>query len=105
VPAVLDVGGRDGLQRAVIRDYAARMSLYRDERDALEAAFVQEAARQGTAAGAEARRAFTLSCFERAAEATSRWTAQVAAAPAVRRPSRLFALAWDLVDRQAARSP
>jgi hypothetical protein len=87
----------------VIRDYAARLSLYRDERDALEAAFVQEAAGEGSAAGVETQRAFTLSCFARAAEATSRWTAQVMAAPVVHRPSRLFALAWDLVDRQAAR--
>jgi dipeptidase len=96
------------LHRAVIRDYATRLPLYREERDALEAAFLCEAAEmydRYRGASAEERveplRAFTASCFERAAEATARWTETVLSAPVQHRPPRLFARAWDSFDKQA----
>jgi secernin len=96
------------LHRAVIRDYATREPLFRDERNALEAAFLREAAElyeryhkasDGERAGSLA--AFTASCFERAAEATPRWFETVSSAPVQRRLPRLFALAWDRFDKQA----
>ncbi len=92
------------LHRAVLRDYAARLASFRDERDALEAEFLAESL---ACAGAEpvdrpARRfELTQSCFRRAAEATARWTERVMALPTVRRPRRLFSLAWDRFDREA----
>jgi dipeptidase len=92
------------LHRAVLRDYAARLASFRDERDALEAEFL---AASLACAGAEpadrpARRfELTQSCFRRAAEATARWTERVTALPTVRRPPRLFSLAWDRFDREA----
>ena len=96
------------LHRAVIRDYATRLPLYRDERDALEATFLREAAEmydryRGISAEerAEPLGTFTASCFERAAKATARWTEAVSSAPIQRRPPRLFSRAWDGFDKQA----
>jgi dipeptidase len=90
------------LHRAVIRDYAARLASYRDERDALEAAFLAEvAAHQAAGAGrADEAAALTARCFRFAAEATQRWTGCVSQARSARRPSRIFALAWDRFDRE-----
>ena len=96
------------LHRAVIRDYSARLPSYRGERDALEAAFLGEAAEmyeryRGTSAEGRAGplAAFSASCFERAAQATARWTEVVSSTPVRHRPPRLFSLAWDRFDRQA----
>ncbi|HET91799.1 MAG TPA: peptidase U34 [Chloroflexi bacterium] len=96
------------LHRAVIRDYATRMPLYRQERDALEAAFLHEASERRetfrqeppTEEGQSAL-AFTTSCFQRAAEATARWTESVLSTPVQHRPPLLFSLAWNQFDRQA----
>ena len=111
-------GTRDGeslwwtherLHRAVIRDYPTRLAVYRHERDALEAAFLAEAAdiyqQHRDASDSERARplaAFTASCFERAAGATTRWIEAVSSTPVRQRPPLLFSLAWDLVDKQAA---
>jgi dipeptidase len=96
------------LQRAVIRDYATRMPLYRAERDALEAAFHQEADEMyarwqgaGVAARAEPLRAFTASCFARDREAEARWTATVSAAPVQHAAPPLFTMAWNGFNKQA----
>ena len=96
------------LHRAVIRDYAARLPLYREERDALEAAFLSKAAEMyekyqsaSEEERASALAAFTASCFERAAEATARWTEAVSSAPVQQRPPMLFSMAWNKFDRQA----
>ena len=98
----------EGLHRAVIRDYAGRMPLYREQRDALEASFVIEAdemrARLGSASLEEhpaELAALTRSCFDRAADATSRWRKTVSSAPVRKRPSLLFSLAWDILNRRA----
>ena len=115
------------LHRAVIRDYPTRLSLYRDERDALEAAFLDQAGEmydryRQVSAGERAEplaastrgdvgrisisaaelAAFTRSCFERAAQATARWTQAVSSAPVQQRPPRLFSLAWNRFDKQAS---
>jgi secernin len=96
------------LHRAVIRDYASRMPLYRAERDTLEATFLREAAgycARYHQADAQERAApmaaFTASCFERAGKATADWTEKVLSLPVRHRPSRLFALAWNQCDKQA----
>jgi len=96
------------LHRTVIRDYASRMPLYREQREALEASFVIEAeemrARLRSVSPAERPAhlaAFTVSCFDRAADATARWTNAVSSAPVKKRPSILFSLAWDILNRQA----
>lgn len=96
------------LQRATCRDYANRLALYRAERDALEATWLAEARevyqRYRGVAGAERAeplRAFTASCFARAAEATARWYAVVSAEPVRRQPPLLHALAWQRFDKEA----
>ena len=90
------------LHRAVIRDYATRLPLYRDERDALEAEFLQKAEKASHeygGVGVEERAsflaAFTASCFERAARATAQWVDRVSSTPIQQRPPRLFSMAWD----------
>ena len=96
------------LHRAVIRDYAARLPVYRDERDALEATFLDEAAgiageyrRADGAQRALPLAAFTRCCFERAAAATARWTEDVSSAPVQRRSPRLFSMAWSRFNSQS----
>jgi secernin len=100
------------LHRAVIRDYATRISLYQEERDALEAAFLREAAELSERyfnAAEEVRgeplAALTASCFDRAAEATTRWTGAVWSAPVQHRPPVLFSMAWDRFNKQAGFAP
>ena len=96
------------LQRAVIRDYATRMPLYREERDVLEAAFRGEAREMyerlrgaSPAERAEPLRALTAACFMRAREAEARWTQTVSGAPVQHRPSLLFTMAWNGFDKEA----
>ena len=100
--------GHERLHRAVIRDYATRMPLYRAERDALEATFCDEAAEQSARwRGAnpterdESLRAFTTSCFMRAREAEARWMQAVSAAPVQHRPPPLFTMAWNGFNKEA----
>lgn len=96
------------LHRQVIRDYASRMPLYREERDALEASFLREAGEivagyreTSPAERAEILRTFSASCFERAAVATERWVEVVANTPVQHRPPLLFSLAWSRFNREA----
>ncbi|HSR30389.1 MAG TPA: hypothetical protein VLY63_07470, partial [Anaerolineae bacterium] len=96
------------LHRAVIRDYATRISRYHEERDALEATFLAEAAemyeRYQSASQqerAEPLAAFTATCFQRAAEATARWTEVVSSTPIQNRLPLLFSAAWNILDGQA----
>jgi hypothetical protein len=77
----------------VIPDYPTHLPLYERERDALETAFLSEAremrgsSREEHPDGSEttfqdSRLAeFTASCFQRADEATERWTRTVSGAP------------------------
>ncbi len=96
------------LHRQVIQDYATRMPVYREERDALEATFLREAAEMvsryrdvSPEERAEPLRALTTSCFERAAQATERWIEAVANTPVRYRPPFLFSMAWDRFNREA----
>ena len=101
------------LHRAVIRDYRTRMPLYEKERDALETAFLGEAREMRETLGQERPDGlddavrdsrlteFTASCFQRADQATERWTRTVSEAPLEHSPSILFRLAWNGFNRQA----
>lgn len=90
----------EALHRAVLRDYATRLSLYRHERDALEAEFVRSAADLADSPAAE-RAAFSERCFAEADEALTRWVQLVRAAPIRRRQPWLHALAWRGFNRRA----
>jgi hypothetical protein len=101
------------LHRAVIRDYATRLALYERERDSLETAFLSEAremrgsSREESPDGSETTfqdsplAEFTASCFQRADEATERWTRTISGASTEHSPSILFTVAWNRFDRQA----
>lgn len=96
------------LHRAVIRDYPTRSRLYRQERDELEADFLDESVRASAAhrddapeTKADRLAAITASCFQRSAEATKRWTDVVQTPEVVHRPPRLFSIAWNILNRQA----
>jgi secernin len=96
------------LHRRAIRDYGTRLPLYREQREILEASFVVEAEELRTklrtvskAERASQLSAFARSCFDRAGDATARWTKSVSAAPVRKRPPILFSLAWDILNRQA----
>ena len=89
----------EALHRAVLRDYAARLSLYRAERDAVEKEFIQGAAGAKTSAGGAA---FSAQCFAQAEAATRRWTGQVQAAPLTRGAPFWYVQAWRNVNRQAS---
>jgi secernin len=86
--------------RIVLEDYAARAHAGREERDALERAFVAGAAERADRPPAE-RRAYTAECFAAADAALGRWTAAAAARPACRRLHPLYAAARRSSDREA----
>lgn len=96
------------LHRQVIQDYATRISVYREERDALEATFLREAEEiisyyrdVSPEERAESLRAFTASCFERAQHATKRWIETVTSTPVRHRPPVFFSIAWKRFNREA----
>lgn len=61
------------LHRHVLRDYSNRLGRYRAERDSLESEFI-DGARGLSAAEGGTRSQFVQDCFQRADEATARWT-------------------------------
>lgn len=74
------------LHREVLRNHPARLAVYADERDALEASFL--------AAAPDDRAAFTADCFSRAAQAEQHWLQAVREVPEARLPL-LYKRAWD----------
>jgi secernin len=83
----------ESLHRAVIRDYATRLALYRAERDQMEARFVTEAmaSRRNSL---DERREFAARCFVEADRANSRWLKQVRATPVKHPAPFLYRRAW-----------
>lgn len=91
----------EALHRAVLRDYARRILVYRDERNALEADF---RAAEATARGQsdDCRAAFSARSFDQADQATLRWLAEVQSQPIRRSPPWHYARAWRRFDKLAA---
>ena len=96
------------LHREVIRDYAARLPLYREERDSLEDRFLSQAGElydRCQLAGPEERAAalseFTADCFQRAADATETWIKKVSAQPVQHRAPLRFTASWNRFNRQS----
>jgi dipeptidase len=73
----------EGLHRSVLLDYPSRINAYRQERDALEGRFLNEAGK----AGPEERSGVSARAFEQARDATDRWSKQVRALR-IERPAR-----------------
>ncbi len=92
-------GQHERLHRAVLRNYPQRLAAYRDERDRLEAGFIQAAAQFGPGQAAQ-RAAFSARCFEQAAQAEAGWLQRVNAIPPRPLPF-YYQSAWQGFDRQA----
>jgi len=88
------------LHRETLRDYAARLPLYRADRDTLEAEFIASAAGYGGESVA-GRADFSAQCFARAAEATGRWLAEIKDQKIEKQLPLHYALAWRGFNRQA----
>lgn len=90
------------LHRETLRDFPARLAVYEDERDALEAEIVEDALELAEEdASADERDAYSEDCFERAASATVEWTESVAEAPVEKRLNFLFRRAWNEYNESA----
>jgi secernin len=90
----------EALHREVLRDFATRLALYRQDRDALEKRFIKGAADLSTKPSTE-RAAFCQGCFEEAGEATQRWRERVRDAELEGRLPLLYALAWRRFNKAA----
>ena len=80
----------EDLHRAVLEDYEHRMSLFREERDALEARFLATAAGQHP----EKRYEFSVTAFEEARINTGQWIKRVKAAQVRNRENRVYRRYW-----------
>jgi secernin len=85
------------LHRSVLLDYPVRINAYREERDALEAQFLQKV----EIAGSDQKAALTKAAFGRAREATDRWTERVRSLPIGRRPGLVYRRFWRGQNRRA----
>ena len=88
------------LHRATLRDYAARLAMYRDERDELEQRLIGDALGCHDKPLAE-RRAYSARCFAEADAAEARWLEKVRALGGATRNGLLYSLAWRGFDREA----
>jgi secernin len=88
------------LHRATLKAFPARLELYRQERDALEARLVQEAFERRDRPSKEWA-AFSAGCFVRAEQAESGWLARLSGSPARKHRRFFYDLAWRSYDRQA----
>jgi secernin len=88
------------LHRATLRDYATRLALYRDERDALERRFIADALACRAKPLAD-RAALSARCFTEADEAEARWLESIHARGEMSYPGILYATAWRGFDREA----
>jgi dipeptidase len=86
------------LHREVLKNYAARMAVYRNERDGLEAGFRARSAGLAKQSGEE-RQAFSCECFQQADAAERGWLERVRRVPAG--SGSLHARAWRGFDRLA----
>lgn len=89
------------LHREVIKNYGARIRTYQQERDEMEARFIEGAVPINDASKKD-RSAYAAACFQEAAEAEIRWLDQVRKVPAKKAVlQRLNNWAWRNYNREA----
>jgi dipeptidase len=93
----------ENLHREVLRDYATRIKVIEEERNAIEAGFLTQID-ELMDASQEARAAFTQSCFDNAEKSEAAWLAKVIDLPISHPRPILDRFAWQGFDRQAKRS-
>ena len=86
------------LHRQVLMNYPARAAVFQDDRDKLEAEFLEGALALRTASP-EDRKAYSESCFQRAASAERGWLEQVRDLP--EKPRLFHSLAWKGFNKKA----
>jgi len=89
------------LHRATMQYYGPRLQHYRQQRDEMEARFVQKALDMNRAATKEERLAFSASCFREAAAAEKGWLQSILKIGEGTRPNRFYHLAWNQFNQQA----
>jgi dipeptidase len=92
----------EALHRELLRNYPERIGAFREERDHLEAQWLEEEA-ELRGSSPEERLAFSQRCFDEADTALARWSAAVHEIPARSRPFSLYDSAWRSFDRLAGR--
>ena len=85
----------EDLHRAVLKDYAHRMSLYREERDALEKRFLEKATDQGL----EKKYEFSVAAFEEARMNSEQWLKRVKTAEVRNRENWVYRRYWKKQNR------
>ena len=88
------------LHRATIKDYQARVATYLEDRDALEAGFVQSGLELASAPSAQ-RGQFSAQCFAQASEAEAAWFQRVEGVPANPKGAWIYDYAWNKFNQQA----
>jgi len=88
------------MHREVLRDFAARLPLVKEEQGKLEKGFLERVhALEG--APAEARRALSRQCFHEADRLHEELQPRIASAPLRRRLPLLYAISWQTFNRKA----
>jgi len=90
----------ENLHREILRDYAARISAIKPDRDALEADFIQYTS-ENSPLSIEDRGRFTRACFERADQTTMNGLRVVKEMPIQHQRPLLDRFAWKKFDKQA----
>lgn len=93
----------EDLHREILEDYPTRIGVLQQERDALEATFLDTCPDPKDSSMAE-RSTFTSDCFKAAEEAESRWLEQVRDLSAAHPRPLLDRLAWRKFDKLAKRA-
>ncbi len=88
----------ENLHREVLKNYQPRLNAFREQRDALEAEFIQGALERREASKEERQR-YSQACFQQAAEAESGWLKTVQALP--ENQPLLHTAAWNGINKKA----
>ncbi len=86
------------LHREVLRNFPERSAVFQEERDSLEEEFIQGAFDHRDASREE-RKAYSLSCFQKAASAEEGWLARVQELPS--KQNLLHKMAWNGFNKAA----
>lgn len=85
------------LHRRVLMDYQSRMDAYKNERDALEDSFIQNAVN----AESGDRYEFSQKAFIQAREETKKWINSVQVTPIKRKPNFIYRYFWEKQNKKA----
>lgn len=94
----------EALHRTILRDYATRIAMIRDEQATMEKHFVEEALNIATRMPTK-RADFSQKCFHEAVKMEETWLERVGRQPVRRKNNWLYEYAWQQFNRQAKMPP